>query len=349
VGEPPDRACLRPELLHRRALGEVHVEDGDRDPAVRVRAAAPGTRQSERPRRSRASCRNPGSCGGSGVTPERVAPLGAARRRPAGPFPITPPAPAANRGCVNARGGRANRRAFTSARRRGRMRSTGSSNGESSSHVQRTTFRPRSRRASSRSFSRYTASPGSWPGRRPRPYFILPSNSPTVRNSSQYEVRAGAQLGDVVLQHRGAEAEPARSLRGCASPPGSPPRGIGCGDDPSCRRAALPTGGPATPPRRPPESRGARTRQRPPRPAPARRAASGPGRPACAAPRSLRRRPPRRPRRHPGPAVCTCSTVVRRPPERRFRVTWTRVQATFHNTRPWQCGGGRQWLTTGMW
>ena len=36
MGELPHRACLRPELLHRRALGEAHVEDGDGDPAVRV-------------------------------------------------------------------------------------------------------------------------------------------------------------------------------------------------------------------------------------------------------------------------------------------------------------------------
>ena len=49
------------------------------------------------------------------------------------------------------------------------------------SRIQRTTSQPGARSASSRSFSSYTASPGSCPGCSSRPYLTLPSNSPRAR------------------------------------------------------------------------------------------------------------------------------------------------------------------------
>ena len=54
-----------------------------------------------------------------------------------------------------------------------------------SCQIQRTICQPRSRSASSRRFSAKTASAAVCPGLSSRPYFSLPSNSPSVRNSSQ--------------------------------------------------------------------------------------------------------------------------------------------------------------------
>ena len=68
----------------------------------------------------------------------------------------------------------------------------------SSAQIQRTTCQPRSRSASSRSFSRMTASSMVSSLRRSRRYFALPSNSPSVRSSGQPKSAAPDELAEIV-------------------------------------------------------------------------------------------------------------------------------------------------------
>jgi hypothetical protein len=67
VREPPDRARLVAELLGGAALQEPDVEDGDGDPPVGVVLPGPVDVGVPLPK-SGESCRNPGSCVGSGIT-----------------------------------------------------------------------------------------------------------------------------------------------------------------------------------------------------------------------------------------------------------------------------------------
>ena len=304
-GELPEPGQLRGLRSHARRVAS-QVISAFRRPCRH----APGTRHRWRGRAHARSGRSHAAGGAAAPLPN--APPASTRRPPSHPAPRchTPcptVAPAGRRcdgppGCATPRNvcdtAESVRRAH-GAQRPGADARRERSNVPSSSHVQRTTCRPRSRRASSRRFSPVHGLPGSSPGRRLAAVLDLPVELADRAELLPVEVGADAQLGNVVLQHRRREAEPARSPPGCASPPGSPRAGR------RRRRPVAPAGCPPDrrpgrrPPRRPPESPGARAVQRPPPPAPARTAACGPGRPACAAPRSPRRRRPRRPRRRP--------------------------------------------------